>query len=242
MSTPIKVFDTYPGGKAAEGTVQALINLIPPHDVFVSPFLGNCAVMRHIRAADVMHGTDLDRTVVAKWKRATKGLGYKIERRDGIELVHDCCEWLSDLAPDQRVFIFLDPPYLVETLSRNNAKPYKHMLTLLEHQNLLHAIKQLPCMVMICALPNVVYENALAGWHTVQYRNKTRRGMQWEQVWMNYAPPTELHDYRYIGKNKRARLSWKRKWGRWVANFKRMDSRHRAAMLQYLTDANAGNS
>lgn len=36
----------WPGGKDGSGVAQRLINQIPPHDVFVSPFLGDCAILR----------------------------------------------------------------------------------------------------------------------------------------------------------------------------------------------------
>ena len=36
----------YPGGKAGAGVYQTIINLMPPHDVYIEPFLGGGAVMR----------------------------------------------------------------------------------------------------------------------------------------------------------------------------------------------------
>lgn len=35
--------DTYFGGKGGSGVYQAIINQIPPHNSFVSGFLGHCA-------------------------------------------------------------------------------------------------------------------------------------------------------------------------------------------------------
>lgn len=52
---------TYPGGKAR--LHQWLINRIPPHSVFVSTHLGNCAVMRYKRPAKLNIGIDLDPAV-----------------------------------------------------------------------------------------------------------------------------------------------------------------------------------
>ena len=37
---------TYPGGKNGAGVYQAIICQIPPHQVYVEPFLGSGAVMR----------------------------------------------------------------------------------------------------------------------------------------------------------------------------------------------------
>ena len=37
---------SYPGGKAAPGTFQKIINLMPPHEVYIEPFLGGGAILR----------------------------------------------------------------------------------------------------------------------------------------------------------------------------------------------------
>jgi DNA adenine methylase len=46
----------YYGGKDGAGVAQRLINQIPPHRVFVSAFLGDCAVLRRIRPAELTIG------------------------------------------------------------------------------------------------------------------------------------------------------------------------------------------
>jgi DNA adenine methylase len=50
----------YPGGKGGQGVFQSLINLMPPHDVYIEPFLGSGAVMRNKRPARLNIGLDLD--------------------------------------------------------------------------------------------------------------------------------------------------------------------------------------
>lgn len=57
----------YPGGKAGAGVYQTLINLMPPHSMYVEPFLGGGAVMRHKRPAAVNVGLDLDEAVIESW-------------------------------------------------------------------------------------------------------------------------------------------------------------------------------
>jgi hypothetical protein len=49
----------YPGGKAGAGVYQTIINLMPPHDVYIEPFLGGGAVMRLKRPARLNIGVDL---------------------------------------------------------------------------------------------------------------------------------------------------------------------------------------
>lgn len=50
----------YPGGKAGQGTFQKIINLMPPHEAYIEPFLGDAAVMRVKRPARLNIGLDLD--------------------------------------------------------------------------------------------------------------------------------------------------------------------------------------
>lgn len=55
---------SYPGGKAGAGVYQRIINLMPPHEVYVEPFLGGGAVMRLKRPARLNIGVDLNPNVV----------------------------------------------------------------------------------------------------------------------------------------------------------------------------------
>jgi hypothetical protein len=54
----------YPGGKAGDGVFQTLINLMPPHDVYVEPFLGGAAIMRAKRPASTNIGIDVARATL----------------------------------------------------------------------------------------------------------------------------------------------------------------------------------
>lgn len=58
---------TYPGGKA--NIYQWLINHIPPHQTFIGTHLGNCAVMRFKRPAQLNIGLDLDSEVIEMWQQ-----------------------------------------------------------------------------------------------------------------------------------------------------------------------------
>jgi len=51
---------TYPGGKNGSGVYQRIINLMPPHDLYIEPFLGSGAVMRLKRPARLNIGLDLE--------------------------------------------------------------------------------------------------------------------------------------------------------------------------------------
>jgi DNA adenine methylase len=55
---------TYPGGKNGAGVFQRIISQMPPHDVYIEPFLGGGAVLRLKRPAALSIGIDRDRAAL----------------------------------------------------------------------------------------------------------------------------------------------------------------------------------
>src|SRR5262245_12409680 len=78
----------WPGGKDGAGVYQRLINQIPPHDLFISPFLGDCAVMRRKLPAAASIGIDKSRSNIERWSRDRSIAGLRL---------YNCCgiEWLK---------------------------------------------------------------------------------------------------------------------------------------------------
>ncbi len=59
---------TYPGGKAGSGVYQKIINQIPPHNVYIEPFLGGGAILRFKRPAPTASiGIDADETALTRF-------------------------------------------------------------------------------------------------------------------------------------------------------------------------------
>jgi DNA adenine methylase len=55
---------SYPGGKSGAGVYQTIINHMPPHRVYIEPFLGGAAIMRNKRPASLNIGIDRDPAAV----------------------------------------------------------------------------------------------------------------------------------------------------------------------------------
>ena len=143
----IENIDTYFGGKGGDGVYQTLINCIRPHDIFISPFLGNCAVLRYKKAAGRNIGLDLDPEIIAHWQAANIE-NLELHCQNGIEYLENL-----RLETNKSTVIYCDPPYPLE--SRRHAKQrYKFELTTPEHQRLLRAIKRLGCDVLISTYEN----------------------------------------------------------------------------------------
>lgn len=220
---------TYPGGKNGSGVYQSLINLMPPHKVYVEAFLGNGAIMRLKRPALANIGIDSDDHVLAMWR------GDEVPRLTLRQA--DALEYLAADGFAPSTLIYLDPPYLMST--RSSQRPlYRHEFgDEAQHAALLDIIKRLSCMVMISGYYSDLYATELAGWRTATFSAQTRGGRPaTEWVWMNFPEPMELHDYRYLGSNFRQRERIKRKQNRWRERLHRMPSTERYAMLSMLEE------
>jgi len=65
--------------------------------------------------------------------------------------------------------------------------------------------------------------------------------MATERVWMNYPPPVELHDYRYLGDNFRERERIKKRTKRWVVRLKKISALERNGLLSAISSLNGIN-
>jgi len=150
--------------------------------------------------------------------------GYKFFRMDA-------AQWLRLFPFTGNEFIYADPPSLMHP--RRCQRPlYDFEYTDKQHEELLETLLTLPCPVMVSGYWSELYADRLAGWHTFQFQAMTRGGsMATEWLWMNYPPPTALHDYSYLGRNFRERERIKRKKTRWVERLKRTEGLERQAIL-----------
>ena len=60
----------YPGGKGR--TFQHIVNLIPPHKVYIETHLGGGAVLRNKKPALRTIAIELDERVIASWKKTSQ--------------------------------------------------------------------------------------------------------------------------------------------------------------------------
>lgn len=221
----------YPGGKGAAGAHQAIINNIPPHEVYIETHLGGGNILERKRPAAVSHGVDVDADVIATWAA-----------REVPGLVLHCCDavdFLDGYAFTGREFVYVDPPYVLSS-RRRGAKMYRHEYTDEDHRRLIAALVRLPCPVMVSGYASALYDGSpLSSWRTEQFTAMTRRGPAVEQIWMNYPAPAVLHDLRYLGENFRERERIKRKKARWKARLGRLDPLERAAIMECLRELDA---
>lgn len=216
----------YPGGKGK--TFQHVINLMPPHRVYIETHLGGGSVLRHKRPAARNIGIELDARVVHAWQADTEALA--------LELIHGKAEdFIREFQFKGDELLYVDPPFHPST--RRRQRVYAHDYTEADHESLLELLVCVPCKVMLSGYANPLYDGVLASWRRHDFQAKTHHGCATESLWLNYEPPAALHDSRYLGANFREREVTRRRLERLQNRLRRMDPQERAAIAQWLHES-----
>jgi DNA adenine methylase len=225
----------YDGGKGGAGVTQWIINQVPPHRVYIEPFLGGGAVLRAKRLATSTIGIERDARAVADaivWTRKHPEVSV---------ICGEAISWLENFRPRGDEFIYCDPPYLFST--RSSGATYRFELSDADHRRLLSVLKRLSCMIAISGYWSALYARVLATWRTSKFLTIKRNHARAEEwLWMNYPEPVALHDYRYLGSNFRERERIKRKKLRWRNRLSRMPLLERRLLVATLAEVDADRS
>lgn len=214
----------YPGGKGK--TYQHVVNLMPPHSVYIETHLGGGAVWRHKKPTAHSVGIDLDVRVIEAWQAATCRPA---------ELVHGRAEeFLRDYPFKGDELVYCDPPYHPDT--RRQERVYKHDYSEADHIALLTLLKTLPCKVILSGYAHPQYDEMLSDWQHNSFMAATHHGVRQECLWFNFEPPEQLHDSRYLGNNFRERQSIKRRLQRLQSKISAMDPIERHAFVRWISE------
>jgi site-specific DNA-adenine methylase len=219
----------YPGGKGK--CYQRLINMMPPHRVYIESHLGGGAVMRGKRPAAINIGVDLDPQVIARWQQF-KPRHVELVQRDAVEFLRT-----YPFVGDE--LVYADPPYVAST--RRRSRVYRYEYCDADHLALLEVLRSLPCRVMLSGYDNALYREHLSDWNVGAFPAQTHRGVREERVWTNFAPPPVLHDASYLGHSFRERQTIKRRHERWLARFDGLPVPERAHLLGLLNTRYPGS-
>jgi DNA adenine methylase len=218
----------YPGGKGS--VYKRLINLMPPHEVYIETHLGGGAIMRNKRPAQRNIGIEIDPKVLALWRN--EPIAFELIQDDAIE-------YLKGYRFTGKELLYCDPPYLRETRKKSK-KLYRYEYTSERHRALLELLNSLPCMIMLSGYESALYTDYLKGWHAQFYTVGCHHGTATEWVWMNYPSPVELHDYRHLGNNFREREKLKKRATKWARRLQAMPILERQALLIALQSVKDG--
>lgn len=220
--------DRFVGSKNGSGVWQQIISQMPPHEVYIEPFLGGGAVMLHKRPAILNIGVESDAGVAEAFPAASIP-SCKVINGDGIQYLRERRCRICDL-------VYADPPYVMSTRSCQSGY-YRNEWDDQDHLRLLEVVKSLPCYVILSGYWSELYANELTDWRTYAFWTVKRNGKRVQEwLWMNYPEPFELHDYRFIGVNFRERERIKRKKERWKNRLETMVPLERAVIISAIND------
>lgn len=225
----------YPGGKGAAGAAQQVINQIPPHRVYVEPFVGGGAVFAAKAPAASSVLMDRDPQVVQHWRGCTSG-------RSDVEVLQGCAlQYLQSVQWQGDEFVYLDPPYHPSARVKRNI--YRCELHEDGHEALLAMLARMPVKWALSGYRCAAYDAAAAAsdWRRIDYTVMTRGGTRVESLWMNYPAPAVLAEYTYVGSSFRERQRIKRKVERWLGKLDALEPVERNALLQAMQDRYAGD-
>lgn len=219
----------YPGGKGQAGVYQKIINMMPPHDVYIETHVGGGNILERKKLARSSIVIDADAAVISRYQDFP-----------GVTAIHgDAAGFLQSYPFTGRELIYSDPPYVMST--RRGGKIYRHEYTDADHAQLVSLLLTVKASVMISGYRNAIYDDALQHWRRVDFQAMTRQGPAIESVWMNFEPVL-LHDYQYLGENFRERERIKRKQQRWRDRLAALPPAERKAMLDILIEMDPASS
>ncbi len=95
------------------------------------------------------------------------------------------------------VFMYLDPPYLLNTRS---GEQYKNEMTDADHEEMLLKAMGSRAKIMISGYASDMYDDYLKGWHRVELKSCAEGGKpRTEVVWMNYENDGQMDIYDFLG-------------------------------------------
>lgn len=212
----------FPGGKGR--LYPQLINLMPPHKVFIEAFAGGAAVLRHKLPAEASIAIDRDLRPLVRLTH--------LNLNKVMLICADALQFLRCYRFTEDEFLYCDPPYLPST--RRRERVYRHELDEQQHRELLDLLLEVPCPVLLSGYPSPLYNSTLRGWQSDVLRAKTHAGCVTERVWRNYPLPRVLHDSRFLGANFRERYNIRRKLKRHQIRLASLSSQEQAEIYRWL--------
>jgi site-specific DNA-adenine methylase len=217
----------YRGGKAK--SFHHVINLIPPHTVYIEPFLGVGSVMRAKLSSRVEVGIDLDENVLA---------ASELRMRGATLLCTDGISYLERYPFEGHEIVYCDPPYFPST--RRRKQVYRFDATEADHERMLSIVTRMKAKVLLSGYDNDVYRRRLTDWNVHRFLSKAHDGVREECIWYNYGTPNVLHDYRYLGADFRERQTIKRRLSRLQRRIESLPELEQAFIRQWLLSKEGG--
>jgi DNA adenine methylase len=214
----------YPGGKGGAGVYQAIINMMPPHRVYIEPFVGGGNIYERKKPALSSIVMDADEMCARHWEKHAS-VSTTVIHGDAVPFLLNY-NWQGD------ELVYCDPPYVMS--ARSGRKIYRHEFSNQQHIDLASVLLAIPASVMLSGYRNAIYDDVLRQWRRVDFQAMTRGGVRTESVWMNFEPPAVPSELTYLGADYRERERIKRKKARWAARLAGLPVAEQAAIMEIL--------
>lgn len=252
----LKAAMSYPGNKGFQHAVRNIVNLIPPHQLYVEPFAGSAGIARNICGGHGMILNDIDPHVYLDLMRyfpdATIGKDIALESIVWMEVfignfqtilynldAFHLLEMIQGLdipsSMAKQVFIYLDPPYPIHS-RRSRKAIYNYEMSNADHVKLLRTVLQCSYNCMISTYPNDLYAYMLKDWNMHQFKTSVHGSSGKELIYFNYDPPQELHDYQFLGKDSWDRQRINRKVQRTLRKFSELPALERNKLIHSINN------
>ena len=119
------------------------------------------------------------------WAELPERMKYAVERLKGVQIEQLPAAELINRYNTKDVFIYADPPYLLET--RNKKYLYRKEMSTEDHIQLLEMLSKHPGKVLLSGYENSLYNDILKDWKKVKKKTVADSGAKRiETLWMNY--------------------------------------------------------
>lgn len=219
--------EKYTGHKKHPGLYHKIINQIPKIRLnYYELFAGSASIYSLITRPHGFNSVLNDLDAEVHKKLLQKYTGVCVLNENAIDLLKNW-RFIED------EFIFLDPPYHHST--RPNAMElYKHEMTNDDHIQLLNAVQDLKCNIMIIHPKCDLYDSVLSSWRKIEVKVRYHKKTSLEVLYMNYPEPLQLQDYSFLGNDCWDRQRIVRKVNSYVLKFKKLPVLERNFILEKL--------
>lgn len=101
-------------------------------------------------------------------------------------LEHTDAKKVMNLYDTDKTLHYVDPPYMMDTWNKSDAKVYAETLKDDKHVELLEFLKNLKGYVVLSGYNNEIYNAALKGWHTeTKTTTNQRNEKRTEKLWIS---------------------------------------------------------
>ena len=218
-----KDISQYVGSKGGAGVYQRIINKIPDSKKILIPFIGSGQIFKRLdHSRSSIYINDYDSGVVANYQASS-----------GIEVFNYDFRKFLELTDTNDCFIYLDPPYLLDT--RNGNEYYEFELSEKDHFELIKHLNTTNSMYLLNHPPALQYSQNLLCSSIEEYDYMTRGGLKKDCLWMNYNPADiALNTYAYLGSDFTERQQIKRQLNNIIGKLDKLPFHKRDSIIRDL--------